>query len=209
MVVRHSGNGHAIPTGIKTDRESLGRSAVFFSRTRCVICTTSRVFAREAWSMSGHPDRAVVAQAFPRHKRRTVFAEKHRPVGVRLMSVRYLGASRTLFDEHGAVGALMLGAYSNRRITPQTILDVIERRSSSRLGGETLVKRFLIGSPVSVASFWAKRPQFLCSGRMRCRTPCALAPQTRYRHRSLTCCRRDGRSNRAQRRHWRLRFRTP
>lgn len=42
--------GRAIPTGIKTDRDSFMRSAVFFSRTRCPICDTDHSwFAPEAW----------------------------------------------------------------------------------------------------------------------------------------------------------------
>ena len=50
VMVKCPKTGHAIPTGIKTDRESFGRSAVFFSRTRCVICHTDHPwFAREAW----------------------------------------------------------------------------------------------------------------------------------------------------------------
>jgi hypothetical protein len=44
-----------------------------------------------------------------------VFAEKHRPVGVRLMSVRLLGGHRApCLTEHGGSGGFMLGAYSNR-----------------------------------------------------------------------------------------------
>lgn len=50
VMVKCPKTGHAIPTGIKTDRESFARSAVFFSRTRCVICHTDHPwFAREAW----------------------------------------------------------------------------------------------------------------------------------------------------------------
>ena len=50
VMVKCPRTGLAIPTGIKTDRESFGRSAVFFSRTRCVICHTDHSwFAREAW----------------------------------------------------------------------------------------------------------------------------------------------------------------
>jgi len=37
-------------TGIEIDRESFGRSTVFFSRTRCPICRADHAwFAREAW----------------------------------------------------------------------------------------------------------------------------------------------------------------
>nr|WP_213289394.1 hypothetical protein [Bradyrhizobium sp. sGM-13] len=50
VMVKCPRTGHAIPTGIKTDRESFSRSAVFFARTRCVICHTDHAwFAREAW----------------------------------------------------------------------------------------------------------------------------------------------------------------
>ena len=50
VMVKCPQTGHAIPTGIKTDRESFGRRPVFFSRTRCVICHTDHPwFAREAW----------------------------------------------------------------------------------------------------------------------------------------------------------------
>jgi hypothetical protein len=50
VMVKCPQTGYAIPTGIKTDRESFARSAVFFSRTRCVICHTDHAwFAREAW----------------------------------------------------------------------------------------------------------------------------------------------------------------
>jgi hypothetical protein len=50
VMVKCPETGQAIPTGIKTDRESFGRRPVFFSRTRCVICHTDHPwFAREAW----------------------------------------------------------------------------------------------------------------------------------------------------------------
>lgn len=50
VMVKCPQTGHAIPTGIKTDSESFGRRAVFFSRTRCPICRTDHAwFAREAW----------------------------------------------------------------------------------------------------------------------------------------------------------------
>ena len=42
--------GRAIPTGIKTDRESFRRSPVFFERTHCPICRADHAwFARDAW----------------------------------------------------------------------------------------------------------------------------------------------------------------
>lgn len=50
VMVKCPQTGHAIPTGIETDRESFRRSAVFFSRTRCPICRADHVwFAPEAW----------------------------------------------------------------------------------------------------------------------------------------------------------------
>jgi len=50
VMVKCPQSGRAIPTGIKTDRESFRRSAVFFSRTHCPICCTDHAwFAREAW----------------------------------------------------------------------------------------------------------------------------------------------------------------
>jgi hypothetical protein len=50
VMVKCPQTGHAIPTGIEIDRESFGRSAVFFSRTRCPICRADHAwFAREAW----------------------------------------------------------------------------------------------------------------------------------------------------------------
>jgi hypothetical protein len=50
VMVKCPQTGHAIPTGIKTDRESFARSAVFFARTRCPICRADHAwFAREAW----------------------------------------------------------------------------------------------------------------------------------------------------------------
>jgi hypothetical protein len=40
----------AIPTGIKSDRESFRRSPVFFGRTHCPICQVDHAwFAQEAW----------------------------------------------------------------------------------------------------------------------------------------------------------------
>jgi hypothetical protein len=42
--------GTAIPTGIKTDRDSFRSSAVFFARTFCPNCRTPHEwFARDAW----------------------------------------------------------------------------------------------------------------------------------------------------------------
>ena len=50
VMVKCPQTGHAIPTGIKTDRESFRQSPVFFARTRCLICHTDHSwFAREAW----------------------------------------------------------------------------------------------------------------------------------------------------------------
>ena len=50
VMVKCPQTGRAIPTGIEIDRESFGRSTVFFSRTRCPICRADHAwFAREAW----------------------------------------------------------------------------------------------------------------------------------------------------------------
>lgn len=50
VMVRCPRTGDAIPTGIKTDRESFSRSAVFFARTHCPICRANHAwFAPEAW----------------------------------------------------------------------------------------------------------------------------------------------------------------
>jgi hypothetical protein len=50
VMVKCPQTGQAIPTGIETDRESFGRSAVFFARTRCPLCRADHAwFAREAW----------------------------------------------------------------------------------------------------------------------------------------------------------------
>jgi hypothetical protein len=50
VMIRCPQTARAIPTGIKTDRDSFRRSPVFFGRTRCPICHTDHAwFAREAW----------------------------------------------------------------------------------------------------------------------------------------------------------------
>jgi hypothetical protein len=50
VMVKCPQTGRAVPTGIKTDRESFRRSPVFFGHTRCRICHTNHTwFAREAW----------------------------------------------------------------------------------------------------------------------------------------------------------------
>ena len=50
VMVKCPETGRAIPTGMKTDRESFQRSTVFFGRTHCPICHTDHAwFAREAW----------------------------------------------------------------------------------------------------------------------------------------------------------------
>jgi hypothetical protein len=43
-------SGHAIPTGIKTERSDFACTPVFFSDTYCPICDAGhRWFARDAW----------------------------------------------------------------------------------------------------------------------------------------------------------------
>jgi hypothetical protein len=50
VMVKCPQTGRAIPTGIKTDRESFGRSPVFFGHISCPICQVHHAwFAREAW----------------------------------------------------------------------------------------------------------------------------------------------------------------
>ena len=50
VMIKCPGTGHAIPTGMKADRESFRSSPVFFARTFCLICQTNHEwFAREAW----------------------------------------------------------------------------------------------------------------------------------------------------------------
>jgi hypothetical protein len=50
VMVKCPQTGRPIPTGIRTDRESFGRSPVFFGQTRCPICHVHHAwFAREAW----------------------------------------------------------------------------------------------------------------------------------------------------------------
>ena len=50
VMVKCPQTGRAVPTGIKTDRESFGRSPVFFGHTPCPICHADHAwFAREAW----------------------------------------------------------------------------------------------------------------------------------------------------------------
>src|SRR3984893_5132776 len=50
VMVKCPQTGRAIPTGIKTDRESFRRSPVFFARTHCPICHIDHAwFAPEAW----------------------------------------------------------------------------------------------------------------------------------------------------------------
>ena len=62
VMVKCPQTGSAIPTGIKTDRESFLRSPVFFGRTPCPICHTDHTwFAREAWV--DEPGRGVAARA--------------------------------------------------------------------------------------------------------------------------------------------------
>lgn len=50
IMVKCPQTGRAIPTGIKSDRETFLRSIVFYGNTRCLICQASHSwFAREAW----------------------------------------------------------------------------------------------------------------------------------------------------------------
>ncbi|WOH71320.1 hypothetical protein RX330_23885 [Bradyrhizobium sp. NDS-1] len=50
IMVKCPKTGRAIPTGIKSDRETFLRSIVFFGNTRCPTCQADHSwFAREAW----------------------------------------------------------------------------------------------------------------------------------------------------------------
>jgi len=50
VMIKCPETGRAIPTGMKTDRETFRCSAVFFARTYCTICRISHEwFAKEAW----------------------------------------------------------------------------------------------------------------------------------------------------------------
>ena len=50
IMVKCPQTGRAIPTGLKSDRETFMRSIVFFGNTRCPICVANHNwFAREAW----------------------------------------------------------------------------------------------------------------------------------------------------------------
>jgi hypothetical protein len=50
VMIKCPQTGREIRTGIKTDRQSFRRSAVFFARTYCSICRADHEwFAKEAW----------------------------------------------------------------------------------------------------------------------------------------------------------------
>ena len=58
IMIKCPQTGRAIPTGIKADRESFRRSAVFFARTHCSICQTNHDwFAKEGWVYEPSVDR--------------------------------------------------------------------------------------------------------------------------------------------------------
>ena len=66
VMVKCPQTGHAIPTGIKTDRESFRQSPVFFARTRCLICHTDHAGSRAMpGSTRRAPGRGVPAGAGP------------------------------------------------------------------------------------------------------------------------------------------------
>jgi hypothetical protein len=55
VMIKCPRTGHEIRTGIKTDRQSFRRSAVFFARTYCSICRDDHEwFAKEAWVCEPH-----------------------------------------------------------------------------------------------------------------------------------------------------------
>ncbi len=50
IMIKCPQTGRAVPTGLKSDRETFQRSIVFFGNTRCPICAANHNwFAREAW----------------------------------------------------------------------------------------------------------------------------------------------------------------
>jgi len=50
VMINCPATGSAIPTGIKTDRDSFRKSAVFFARTFCPNCRIAHEwFAMDAW----------------------------------------------------------------------------------------------------------------------------------------------------------------
>jgi hypothetical protein len=50
VMIKCPQTGRAIPTGIKTDRDSFRSSPVFFARTRCPMCDVDHAwFARDGW----------------------------------------------------------------------------------------------------------------------------------------------------------------
>jgi hypothetical protein len=50
IMIKCPQTGRAIPTGIKSDRETFLRSAVFYANARCPVCRANHNwFAREAW----------------------------------------------------------------------------------------------------------------------------------------------------------------
>ncbi len=50
IMVKCPQSGRAIPTGLKSDRETFLRSIVFFGNTLCPACQANHNwFAREAW----------------------------------------------------------------------------------------------------------------------------------------------------------------
>ncbi len=50
VMIRCPNSGHAIPTGIRTDRARFQSSPVFYHSTDCARCGTTHLwFAREAW----------------------------------------------------------------------------------------------------------------------------------------------------------------
>ena len=64
VMVKCPQTGRAIPTGMKTDRESFQRSTVFFGRTHCPICHTITPGSRgKPGSTSRARARSVAARA--------------------------------------------------------------------------------------------------------------------------------------------------
>jgi hypothetical protein len=87
VMVKCPETGRAIPTGMKTDRESFQRSTVFFGRTHCPICHTDHAwFAREAWVHEAGASASVAAHN--PEKWVPVFRKDHAQTRVERMTIR-------------------------------------------------------------------------------------------------------------------------
>jgi len=66
IMVKCPQSGRAIPTGIKSDRETFLRSIVFFGNTLCPVCQANHNwFAGEAWVEEPIVRRVEIAHTAP------------------------------------------------------------------------------------------------------------------------------------------------